>query len=105
MKITAFTKKKFLQGIGVGYIVCLGTHVLAALLPMYIVFPFVDHLFDHENQGVLGYIFEDMIILTMIIIPVALLTWVGHRIVALFRCKCGVAHEEDPCERCPHRKF
>ena len=113
--------KRFFQGIGLGYVICLITHILAALLPMYVVFPFAENLFGHVytpncnhgnlfqqgsvNSGLLNHILADLLILTMIIIPVALLTWLGHKLVIHFKCKCGVVHDEDPCVNCPHKKF
>ena len=113
MKAGRITKnKRLFQGIGIGYVICLITHVLAALLPMYVVFPFAQHLFGHGHShdhhydsGLLSHVLGDLLILTMIIIPVALLTWFGHKLVHHIRCKCGVVHEEDPCENCQHRKF
>ena len=117
--------KRFFQGIGLGYVICLITHILAALLPMYIVFPFAQSLFGQgqnhthgpmcrfgsacpdQASGLLNHILGDLLILTMIIVPVAVLTWLGHKLVHHFKCKCGVVHnrEEDPCESCPHKKF
>ena len=108
--------KRFFQGIGLGYVICLITHILAALLPMYVIFPFAENLFGHSHShqhgpycdhghGLFEHILGDLLILTMIIIPVALLTWGGHKLVHYFRCKCGVVHEEDPCISCPHKKF
>ena len=105
---------------GIGYIICLVTHIIAALLPMYVVFPFAEHLFgghshgcghghaheyayDHAH-GLLNHILGDLLILTMIIIPVAILTWLGHKLVRHFKVKCGDVHDEDHCENCPHRK-
>jgi len=111
------TKKRFLQGIGMGYVICLVTHILAALLPMYVVFPFAQNMFgqghvhgpncDHGPgfMGLMDHILGDLMILTMIIVPVALLTLAGHKLVTYFKCKCGEVHEEDPCDGCPHRKF
>ena len=110
----AFKNKRLFQGMGIGYVICLITHILAALLPMYVVFPFAEHLFGHSHsyscshhyaQGLFNHILGDLLILTMIIIPVAILTWLGHKLVNYFKCKCGVIHEENPCESCPHRKF
>ena len=116
---------------GIGYIVCLVTHILAAILPMYIVFPFAEHLFGHSHghshshdhahgcghayeyayathsHGLLDHILGDIIILTMIIIPVALLTWLGHKLVRRLKGKCcgdSGANAQDPCENCPHKK-
>ena len=113
------TKKRFLQGVGLGYVICLITHIIAALLPMYVIFPFAESLFGHGHShghghhdhhydqaaGLFSHILGDILILTMIIVPVALLTWIGHRLVSHFRCKCGEVHEEDPCVSCPHKKF
>ena len=102
---------------GLGFIICLVTHILAAFLPMYVVFPFAENLFgsghgtcgDHHHDhshGLLNHIVKDILIITMIILPVALLTWLGHKLLSRFKLKCGDAHEheEDPCENCPHRK-
>jgi len=103
---------------GIGYVICVCTHIIAALIPMYVVFPFAERIFGHghnhcyhsycesyaHSHGVMNHILGDILILTMVIIPVALLTWLGHRLVKYFRCKCGIVHENDPCEACPHRK-
>ena len=114
--------KKLFQGIGIGYVVCLVTHILAALLPMYIVFPFAEQLFGHGHahghghacsthdyshigHGLFNHILGDLLILTMIIVPVAILTFLGHKLVSHLKCRCGTVHEEDPCESCQHRKF
>jgi len=127
MKKKQFKNKRLFQGMGIGYIICLVTHILAALLPMYVVFPFAEHLFGHScghshshghgcgyeyyghiydhSHGLLNHILGDILILTMIIIPVALLTWLGHKLVRYFKCKGGCTHDEDPCETCPHRKY
>ena len=107
--------RRLLQGMGIGYFMCLITHIIAALLPMYVVLPFAEHLFgcghshSHGHQyghshGLLDHILGDILILTMILLPVALLTWLGHRLVRYFQCKCGVVHKVDPCENCLHRK-
>jgi len=116
MKTKRFKNKRLFQGMGIGYITCLVTHILAALLPMYIVFPFAEHIFGHDcsgnlcighdhSHGLLDHILGDIMILTMILIPVALLTWLGHKLVRYFKGKCcGSAHEDDPCETCPHKK-
>jgi len=110
--------KRLLQGMGLGYVMCLITHIIAALLPMYVVFPFADHLFggghshSHHSHGhhygylhgLLDHVLGDILILTMILLPVALLTWLGHRLVKYVHCKCGTVHEKDPCESCLHKK-
>ena len=100
--------KRLFQGMGIGYIVCLATHVIAALLPMYVVMPFAGRFFDsgccHE-VGLLDHIVGDILILTMVLVPVALLTWGGHKLVRYFKCKCGVLHEKDPCSGCVHKRF
>jgi len=101
---------------GIGYVICLFTHIIAALIPMYVVFPFAQRFFDygcahgHDHygahaHGLLNHIFGDILILTMVIIPVALLTLLGHKLVRYFKCKCGVVHEDDPCDTCQHRKY
>ena len=110
-----FRNKRLFQGMGIGYITCLFTHILAALLPMYVVFPFTEQLFGRghssgcgdyhaPSNGLLSHILEDILILTMVLIPVALLTWLGHKIVRQFKIRCGGAHEENPCENCLHQK-
>jgi len=122
MKTKRSTKtKRLFQGIGIGYIICLFTHIIAALIPMYIVFPFAERFFGHgghshghcchhygayaHSHGLVDHIMGDILVLTMVIVPVALLTWLGHKLVKHIRCKCGVLHENDPCETCPHRKY
>ncbi|MCL2528659.1 MAG: hypothetical protein FWE42_09610 [Defluviitaleaceae bacterium] len=118
MKTTHQTKtKRLFQGMGIGYIICLITHVIAALIPMYIVFPFAERFFGHGHagghcchypaapHGLISHIAGDILILTMIIIPVALLTWLGHKLVKHLRCTCGDVHKTDPCDTCPHRKW
>ena len=110
-----FKHKRLFQGMGIGYLTCLSTHILAALLPMYVVFPFAEQLFgsDHGHScgnvheyspGLLNHILGDILTLSMILVPVTLITWLGHKLVKYFKCKCGAAHEEDSCETCPHRK-
>ena len=105
---------------GIGYVICLFTHIIAALIPMYIVFPFAERFLGHghshghcchhygvyaHSHGLLNHIVGDLLVLTMVIIPVAMLTWLGHKLVKYFRCKCGTVHEDDPCETCQHRKY
>ena len=107
--------KRLFQGMGIGYVICLFTHIIAALIPMYLVLPFAERFLGHacsshhcdavHSHGLLNHIVGDIIILTMVLIPVALLTWLGHRLVKYVRCKCGVTHEYDPCETCQHRKY
>ena len=108
--------KRLFQGIGIGYMICLFTHIIAALIPMYVVFPFAGHLFNHshshghcyhnaaQSHGLLNHILGDILILTMIIIPVAALTWLGHKLVRYLKYKGGVVQEQDPCENCHYRK-
>ena len=114
MKVNQVTKtKRLFQGMGIGYVICLFTHVIAALIPMYVVFPFAGRFFGHDHchsygghsYGLLNHILGDILILTMVLIPVALLTWGGHKLVKYIRCKCGVVHENDPCETCQHKKY
>jgi len=101
--------KKLFQGIGIGYVICLITHIIAALLPVYAIIPFVNRLGGghdhHSHSGVMEHIFTDILILTCVIIPVALLTYIGHRVVRYFRCKCGDVHEVNQCDGCPHKMF
>ena len=102
--------RKLLQGMGIGYVVCLVTHLIAALLPVYAILPIANRLGGHthshsHSSGVLGHLLTDILIFTLIILPVAVLTYVGHKVVRYFRCKCGTVHEKDPCDECPHRKF
>ena len=119
MRITKSSKnKKLFQGMGIGYAICLLTHIIAALIPMYVVFPFAERFFGHRHphghchhymagahsQGLLNHILGDILILTMIIIPVALLTLLGHKLVNYFRCKCSDAQDGNPCHTCEHRK-
>ena len=110
-----FKNKRLFQGMGIGYLTCLTTHILAALLPMYFVFPFAEQLFGgarghncgdiyEQSPGLLNHILGDILILTMVLIPVTLLTLLGHKLVKHIKCKCAVTHEEDSCETCPHRK-
>ena len=103
--------RRLFTGMGIGYAVCVVTHLIAALLPMYVVIPFAEQIFGsggdgccHE-AGILTHIVGDLLILIMILVPVALLTWLGHKLVRYVRCKCGVVHEEDPCAGCLHKKF
>ena len=116
MKINQVSKnKRLFQGMGIGYFICLLTHIIAALIPMYVVFPFAERFFGHthgpqcaahgHSAGLLSHIMGDVLILTMIIIPVALLTFFGHKLVKYVRCRCGAVHEDDPCETCPHKKY
>jgi len=122
MKTTQQAKtRRLFQGMGIGYIICLFTHIIAALIPMYVVFPFAARFFGHghshghdhccghyaactHSYGLFSHIIGDILVLTMVIIPVALLTWLGHKLVKYFRCKYGAVHENDPCDECPHRK-
>ena len=111
--------KRLLQGMGIGYIICLITHIIAALIPIYLVFPFAERFLGHghlhgcchsygaysQTQGLMNHILGDIMVLTMIIIPVSLLTWAGHKLVKYIRCRCGTVHENDPCETCQHRKY
>ena len=106
--------RRLFQGMGIGYAVCLITHIIAALIPMYVVFPFTERFFGHGHvhehghhysHGLLNHILGDILILTMIIVPVAILTFLGHKLVRHLRCGCGEEHERDPCERCEHRKY
>ena len=104
---------------GIGYVICLLTHIIAALIPIYVVFPFAERFFGHghshgcchyyvagaRSHGLLNHILGDIIVLTMIIIPVALLTLLGHKLVKCFRRKCGTTHESSPCQTCEHRKL
>ena len=101
--------RKLLQGIGIGYVVCLTTHIIAALLPVYAVLPVANrfirgHVCCSHSRDLMGHILTDIVIFTSIIIPVALLTYIGHRVVRYFKCRCGDNHEENPCEECPNRK-
>jgi len=111
------SKKRLFQGMGIGYLVCLITHIIAALIPVYVVFPFAERWFGHghshghshshhahevveASRGILSHILQDILILTAIIIPVALLTFLGHKLVKRLRCKCDETHtEENPCEK------
>ena len=110
-KAKTFKNKGLFQGIGIGYVICLVTHIIAALLPMYVVLPFAEgvlghgHDHHHAHHGLLSHILGDILIFTMIIIPVALLTYFGHKLVRYYKCKCGDVHIEDPCESCHHKKF
>ncbi|MCL2404379.1 MAG: hypothetical protein FWC92_02400 [Defluviitaleaceae bacterium] len=110
--------RRLFQGMGIGYVICLFTHIIAALLPMYIIFPFAGRFFEHSHShsycegahaahshGLFNHIVGDILVLTMVIIPVALLTLLGHKLVKYFRCKCGTVHDNDPCETCEHRKY
>ena len=107
--------KRLFQGIGIGYVICLITHLLSAILPMYVIFPFLGNLLHHHDHGhghghdhgagLVGHLLTDIIMFTSIIIPVAILTYVGHRLVYYFKCRCGHRHEVDPCKECPHNKF
>lgn len=117
------SKKRLFQGMGIGYLVCLITHIIAALIPVYVVFPFAERWFGHghshghshshhahevyeaASHGLFSHILQDILILTAIIIPVALLTFLGHKLVKRLRCKCGEVHPQDPCETCEHRKY
>ena len=108
-KQTARSKSLF-QGMGIGYVICLLTHIIAALIPMYVVFPFAQRFFSHGHEhhyshGLLSHVLGDILILTMIIVPVAALTFLGHKLVRRLRCGCGEEHENDPCESCEHRKY
>jgi len=88
--------RKLFQGMGIGYVICLITHVIAALLPMYAIIPFVNGLGGHDHHshhGVMEHIFMDILTLTLVIAPVAVLTYMGHRVVRYFKCKCGEANE------------
>ena len=100
--------KKLFQGMGIGYVTCLFTHIIAALLPIYAIVPFVNNLSGHchhSPRGVMEHIFIDILTLTLVIIPVAILTYIGHRVVRYFKCKCADVHETNPCDECPHRTF
>ena len=110
--------RRLFQGMGIGYVICLLTHIIAALIPMYVVFPFAERFFGHGHShghhyahghhythGLLNHIMGDILILTMIIVPVAVLTFLGHKLVRRLRCGCGEEHENDPCESCEHRKY
>jgi len=108
--------KRLFQGMGIGYVICLFTHIIAALIPMYVVFPFAGHLFNQghshghchhysaHSHGLLNHILGDILILTIVIIPVAALTWLGHRLVRYLRRKGSTVQEQNPCETCHHRK-
>lgn len=100
--------RKLFQGIGIGYVVCLITHVIAALLPVYAIIPFINNLGEHSHHshgGVMEHIFTDILILTSVIVPVVLLTYIGHRVVRHIKCKYGDVHEVNHCDECQHRTF
>jgi len=99
--------RKLFQGMGIGYVSCLITHIIVALLPLYTIIPFVNRLgghtcHTHSHHGLMEHIFVDILTLTLVIIPVAILTYVGHKIVRYFRCKCADVHEVNICDECPH---
>ena len=102
--------RKFFQGIGIGYVVCLITHLIAALLPMYAILPFINRLEGHghchsHSHGVMEHILTDILIFSSIIVPVIILTYIGHKVVRRFRYGCADVHEVNPCDECPHKKL
>lgn len=96
-------KKHFWSGISAGLLVCMTSHLIAALFPIYVGFPMVNSLFG-ENVGPFAHIVKDLVSLLTILVPVALLTILGHTLIGYVKCKCGTVHENDPCRDCKHRK-
>lgn len=91
--------KRLFQGMGIGYVTCLVTHIIAALVPVYVVFPFTEHLLGHSHghdhsHSLFNHVLVDLLTLTMIIVPVAALTFAGHRFVGYIRCKCEKPQQE-----------
>ena len=103
-------KKRLFQGMGLGYITCIFTHIIAAVLPMYVIFPFAQGLFGHgdscghhgHGHGVFSHILGDIMVLTMVIIPVALLTWGVHKLLCRFK-GAPVSPSPSPCDDCQHK--
>lgn len=111
--------KKLFQGMGIGYVACLFSHVIATVLPMYIILPFARNLFQpaaaaevaghasrischlHQGgagQGLLAHIATDLLTLTVVIIPITTTTWLVHRFV-----KTRIKKAPSPCDHCCHR--
>ena len=120
--------KKLFQGMGIGYLTCLITHVVAAVIPMYIALPFAQRLFGGgdttgyqsrlgchlstgaSETGLFSHILGDLLVLTLVIIPISVGMWFLHQAIKrLFVSKKFVSQKTDhpapcPCDTCEHRR-
>jgi len=91
------SSKKLFAGMGIGYVICIFTHFIAAMLPMDRIFPFLQqeqiaciHVIQAQQQhSIWDHLLVDLLTIVLLLPFIILLTWAGHKLTHYIKQRKG----------------